>query len=54
MDFIAQLNLVRRQVSRKGHGFTSSWVDYPGGGISPVTVTINPANPSVLLRLVSL
>jgi hypothetical protein len=30
---------------------SSSWFDYPGGGTSGVTVTINPANPTVFFRL---
>ena len=30
---------------------SASWFDYPGGGTSPVGVTINPANPSVFFRL---
>jgi len=30
---------------------TNNWFDYPGGGASPVGVTINPASPSVFFRL---
>ena len=29
----------------------ASWFDYPGGGSSPVGVTIDPANPAVFFRL---
>jgi autotransporter-associated beta strand protein len=29
----------------------SNWLDYPSGSTSPVSVTINPANPSVFFRL---
>lgn len=29
----------------------TNWFDYPGGGSSPVNVTIDPANPSVFFRL---
>jgi len=32
---------------------SSGWSDYPGGGSSPVNVTIDPANPAVFYRLVS-
>jgi hypothetical protein len=32
-------------------GLSSNWVDYPGGGVSGVTATISPANPTVLYRL---
>jgi autotransporter-associated beta strand protein len=31
----------------------TNWADYPGGGTSPVTITIDPANASVFFRLVS-
>ena len=31
----------------------TNWFDYPGGGSSPVNVTINPANRSVFFRLIS-
>ena len=30
---------------------TTNWFDYPSGGTSPVTVPIDPANPSVYFRL---
>ena len=29
----------------------TNWFDYPGGGGSPVNVTIDPANPAVFFRL---
>jgi len=29
----------------------ANWFDYPGGGSSPVNVTIDPANPAVFFRL---
>jgi hypothetical protein len=32
---------------------SGGWSDYPGGGSSPVNVTIDPANPAVFYRLVS-
>ncbi|MFO1488383.1 MAG: hypothetical protein U1F83_05035 [Verrucomicrobiota bacterium] len=32
-------------------GLGNNWSDYPGGGTSPVNVTINPANPTVFFRL---
>jgi autotransporter-associated beta strand protein len=32
-------------------GVSTNWGDYPGGGTSPVHVTINPANPTVFFRL---
>ena len=32
-------------------GLRTNWSDYPGGGSSPVGVTINPANPTVFFRL---
>ena len=34
-------------------GITGSWGDYPGGTVSGVTATIDPANPTVFFRLVS-
>lgn len=32
-------------------GLNTNWVDYPGGGTSPVSVTVNPAIPSAFFRL---
>jgi len=34
-------------------GLTTNWVDYPGGGTSPVTVPIDAMNGTVFFRLVS-
>jgi hypothetical protein len=34
-------------------GISTNWVDYPGGGTSPVTVPIDGMNGSVFYRLVS-
>ncbi len=31
----------------------ANWFDYPGGASSPVSTTIDPANPSVFFRLIS-
>ena len=30
---------------------SASWLDYPGGGTSPIGVTIDPVNPTVFFRL---
>ena len=35
-------------------GITGTWGDYPGGTVSGVTATIDPANPTVFFRLISL
>lgn len=32
-------------------GLSTNWADYPGGGTSPVNVTIAPVNPTVFFRL---
>jgi fibronectin-binding autotransporter adhesin len=32
-------------------GLNSNWEDYPGGGTSPVNVTVNPAIPAAFFRL---
>lgn len=32
-------------------GLSTAWSDYPGGATSPVTVTFNPASPTVFFRL---
>ena len=34
-------------------GVSTSWADYPGGGASPVSVSVDKAQPSVFFRLVS-
>ncbi len=31
----------------------ANWADYPGGGTSPVTITVDPSNGSVFFRLIS-
>ena len=41
------------QAQTNSAGISTNWSDYPGGGTSPVPVTINPANPSVFFRLIS-
>jgi fibronectin-binding autotransporter adhesin len=42
---------LQSQTNTLGVGLNTNWADYPGGGTSPVNVTINPANPSVFFRL---
>jgi fibronectin-binding autotransporter adhesin len=42
------------KLQAKTNSLTTNWVDYPGGGTSPVTVPINRANGSVFYRLVSI
>lgn len=39
------------QTNSLATGLNNNWVDYPGGGTSPVNVTINPAIPSAFFRL---
>lgn len=39
------------QTNSLSKGLGTNWVDYPGGGTSPVGVTINPINQSVFFRL---
>ena len=34
-------------------GISNNWADYPGGNVSPVTVTPDPANGTVFFRLIS-
>lgn len=34
-------------------GLKTNWVDYPGGGSSPVNVTIDSAKPAVFFRLIA-
>ncbi len=41
------------QTNDLGHGLSSNWVDYPGGGTSPVSVPPDAAQGSVFFRLVS-
>ena len=42
---------LQSQTNNLATGLGTNWVDYPGGGTSPVGVTISPANPSVFFRL---
>jgi len=42
------------KLQAKTNSVTTNWVDYPGGGTSPITVPINKANGSVFYRLVSI
>jgi autotransporter-associated beta strand protein len=42
---------LQAQTNSLSIGINTSWSDYPGGGVSPVSVTINPTNPAVFFRL---
>ncbi len=42
---------LQSQTNNLTTGLKTNWFDYPGGGSSPVGVTINPANPTVFFRL---
>lgn len=42
---------LQAQTNSLAVGVTNNWVTYPGGGPSPVTVTIDSANPTVFYRL---
>ena len=42
---------LQSQTNALNVGLSNIWGDYPGGGTSPVSVNINPANPSVFFRL---
>jgi autotransporter-associated beta strand protein len=44
---------LQAQTNSLGIGLSSNWADYPGGNVSPVTVTIDPAKPTVFFRLIS-
>ena len=44
---------LQAQTNSLSVGLGTNWADYPGGGASPVTITVNPANPTVFFRLVS-
>ena len=44
---------LQAQTNSLSTGISGNWADYPGGGGSPVAVTVNPANPAVFFRLVS-
>jgi hypothetical protein len=42
---------LQSQTNSLSSGLGSNWSDYPGGAVSGVTATINPANPTVYYRL---
>lgn len=42
---------LQSQTNTLNTGLKTNWFDYPGGGTSGVSVTINPANPTVFFRL---
>lgn len=42
---------LQSQTNALSVGLYTNWVNYPGGGTSPVGVTINPAKPAVFFRL---
>jgi autotransporter-associated beta strand protein len=42
---------LQAQTNNLNVGISNIWGDYPGGGTSPVNVTIDPANPTVFFRL---
>ena len=42
---------LQSQTNNVTTGLGNNWFNYPGGGSSPVTVGINPANPAVFFRL---
>ena len=42
---------LQSQTNNLTTGLGTNWFDYPGGGTSPVGVTIDPASPSVFFRL---
>lgn len=44
---------LQAQTNSLNVGLSGAWGDYPGGGTSPVSVSINPANPTVYFRLKS-
>jgi hypothetical protein len=44
---------LQAQTNNFNVGLSGNWGDYPGGSVSPVNVTINPANPTVFFRLSS-
>jgi hypothetical protein len=44
---------LQSQTNNLSTGLSSNWADYPGGDSSPVTVPINPANPTAFFRLIS-
>ncbi|MEI6077630.1 MAG: hypothetical protein WCS94_18765, partial [Verrucomicrobiota bacterium] len=42
---------LQAQTNTLGTGLSTNWGDYPGGGSSPVNVTVDPAQSSVFFRL---
>ena len=44
---------LQTQTNSLNLGVSSIWSDYPGGGLSPVTVPIDPAQVAIFFRLVS-
>ena len=44
---------LQSQTNALNSGLNNNWSDYPGGTVSGVSATINPANPTVFFRLKS-
>lgn len=44
---------LQSQTNALSVGISNNWGDYPGGGSSPVTVPLNPANGAVFFRLIA-
>jgi autotransporter-associated beta strand protein len=44
---------LQAQTNSLAIGLSNNWTDYPGGGSSPVSVTITPTTPAVFFRLIS-
>jgi hypothetical protein len=42
---------LQSQTNTLSTGLSTNWFDYPGGGASPVNVTVNPAQGSAFFRL---
>ena len=42
---------LQSQTNLLNAGLSTNWSNFPGGGSSPVNITINPANPAVFFRL---
>lgn len=42
---------LQAQTNSLNVGLNNNWADYPGGGTSPVSVPVNPANGAVFFRL---
>ena len=42
---------LQAQTNSLSVGLSHNWADYPGGGTSPVNVTVDPANPTVFYQL---